>query len=69
MLERERLMRACIYDNILRKASIKDIPMPLPKQNEVLVRVRACGICGSDLDLFRWPKSPYRMVKELYYSI
>jgi len=62
-------MRACIYDNILRKVSIKDIPMPLPKKNEVLVKVRACGICGSDLVLFRWPKSPYRMVKELYRSI
>lgn len=26
-----------------------DLPMPRPGQNEVLVRVEACGICGSDV--------------------
>jgi L-iditol 2-dehydrogenase len=28
---------------------IKDLPVPAPGPNEVLVRVAACGICGSDV--------------------
>ena len=27
----------------------KDVPMPVLKDDEVLVKVRACGICGSDI--------------------
>ena len=27
----------------------KDVPDPIIKSNEVLVRVMACGICGSDV--------------------
>ena len=27
----------------------KDVPDPVIKSNEVLVRVMACGICGSDV--------------------
>ncbi len=29
--------------------AIEDFPVPAPKPDEVLVRVRACGICGSDV--------------------
>jgi L-iditol 2-dehydrogenase len=28
---------------------VADVPMPAPASDEVLVRVRACGICGSDV--------------------
>lgn len=28
---------------------LEDIPIPLPKPDEVLIRVLACGICGSDI--------------------
>jgi L-iditol 2-dehydrogenase len=31
------------------KLEIKDIPKPVPKADEVLVRVMAAGICGSDV--------------------
>src|SRR3569833_4132666 len=31
------------------KLSIADLPRPTPGDNEVLVRVAACGICGSDV--------------------
>src|SRR3569832_1042278 len=34
------------------KLAVADLPMPEPGQNEVLVRVRACGICGSDVHGF-----------------
>ncbi|MGQ9628876.1 MAG: zinc-dependent alcohol dehydrogenase [bacterium] len=31
---------------------LEDVPKPLPTNSYVLVRVRACGICGSDLRYF-----------------
>ena len=31
---------------------IRDVPVPVPGPGEVLVRIRACGICGSDLHGF-----------------
>jgi L-iditol 2-dehydrogenase len=32
-----------------RQLEIADIPVPAPARDEVLVRVAACGICGSDV--------------------
>ncbi len=31
--------------------SLVDIPVPTPKANEVLIKVMACGICGTDLHI------------------
>lgn len=31
---------------------ISDIPTPVPKDNEVLVKIHACGLCGHDLAIF-----------------
>jgi threonine dehydrogenase-like Zn-dependent dehydrogenase len=36
-----------------RQASIGDVLEPLPTNGEVLVRIRACGVCGSDLNAWR----------------
>src|SRR5271167_1783878 len=32
-----------------RHLEITDIPAPTPGPNEILIRVAACGICGSDI--------------------
>ena len=32
---------------------IEEVPRPVPGPNELLVRVEACGICGSDRHMFR----------------
>jgi 2-desacetyl-2-hydroxyethyl bacteriochlorophyllide A dehydrogenase len=39
------------------QAEIRDIPEPQPGPDEVLVRVRASGICGTDLHVYddEWP--------------
>lgn len=31
------------------KMDLEEVPIPKPKDDEVLVRVKACGICGSDV--------------------
>lgn len=35
-----------------RKAELVDIPAPTPEDGEVLIEVRACGICGTDLHIY-----------------
>ncbi len=37
--------------------SIIDVAKPKPKQDEVLVEVKACGICGTDLEIYKWVPS------------
>lgn len=36
-----------------RKVEVKEVATPRPGPGEVLVRVRACGLCGSDLHFYR----------------
>lgn len=31
---------------------IEDLPTPSPKKDEVLIEVKACGICGTDIHIF-----------------
>src|SRR3972149_94643 len=35
------------------KIEVREVPVPSPGPGEVLLRVRACGICGSDLHFYR----------------
>jgi len=37
---------------------LRDLPRPELRPGQVLVRVRSCGICGSDLDWFAGPFPP-----------
>ena len=34
--------------------ALVDAPLPAPREGEILIRVLACGICGTDLTLYRW---------------
>jgi threonine dehydrogenase-like Zn-dependent dehydrogenase len=36
-----------------RQVALEDFPEPAPGPGEVLVAMRASGICGSDLNLYR----------------
>lgn len=39
------------------KLGVKDMPDPVLERGEVLIRVRAAGICGSDMNAYRDPLS------------
>jgi len=45
------------------KVTLKDFPDPKPGPNEVVVKVKAATICGSDLHLFRRPKVSSDMIQ------
>lgn len=36
-----------------RKCEVRDVPVPQPGREEVLLRIEATGICGSDLHVYR----------------
>jgi 2-desacetyl-2-hydroxyethyl bacteriochlorophyllide A dehydrogenase len=50
---RRLAMKAAVYYGP-RDIRIEDVPRPEPAANELLVEVRACGICGSDLHTYRY---------------
>ncbi|GAB6282386.1 MAG: zinc-dependent alcohol dehydrogenase family protein [Ignavibacterium sp.] len=49
-------MRAMILENICDLAKEKsplklvDIPIPQPKENEILIKISSCGVCHTELD-------------------
>lgn len=45
-------MKAAIFRG-LRSIEVTDVPVPSPGPGEVLLKVRYCGICGSDVDAYR----------------
>ncbi|MCH7910516.1 MAG: alcohol dehydrogenase catalytic domain-containing protein [Candidatus Hydrogenedentes bacterium] len=44
-------MRAARLIEPGKPLEIHDVPVPVPAPDELLVEVRACGICGTDLHL------------------
>lgn len=44
-------MKAAVLEAIKRIA-VKDIPAPIPKDDEALIKVKTCGMCGTDLKLY-----------------
>jgi L-iditol 2-dehydrogenase len=44
----ERKMKAVVYYS-QRNMRVKDVPTPRIEEDEILVNMKACGVCGSDL--------------------
>jgi threonine dehydrogenase-like Zn-dependent dehydrogenase len=56
-------MRAAIMQNW--QLTVGDLPEPTPAAGQVLTRVLACGICGSDLHLIKHGEESRRLSDEL----
>lgn len=50
-------MKACVLHGI-GDFQFESVPTPKPKSGEVLLQIRACGICGSDVQRV-WEKGTY----------
>ena len=44
-------MKAAVFTGI-DHMEIRDVPKPRPGENEVLLKVEACAVCGSDIRIF-----------------
>lgn len=59
----KRTMKAAVLRELRRPLVIEDVPIPEPGYGEVLVRTKACGICGTDLHIIEGtgykPKLPH----------
>jgi propanol-preferring alcohol dehydrogenase len=44
-------MKAAVLEQFHRDLNVTGIPVPVPGQGEVLIRVRASGLCGTDLHI------------------
>jgi alcohol dehydrogenase, propanol-preferring len=55
-----RNMKAAVVREFGKPLVIEDVPIPQPGLGQVLVQVRACGVCGTDLHAARgeWPVKP-----------
>lgn len=42
-------MKAMLLDSANSTLHLADLPTPVPKENEVLLKVHACGVCRTDL--------------------
>jgi len=53
-------MKAAVVREFGKPLVIEDVPIPQPGVGQVLVQVRACGVCGTDLHAVRgeWPVKP-----------
>ena len=45
-------MKAAVYHGP-RDIRVEEVSIPQISDEEMLIRVRACGICGSDLHMYR----------------
>lgn len=50
-------MRAAVYTGA-RRFEIRELPVPEPGPGNVLVKVRYCGICGTDVHTFMYDVTP-----------
>jgi threonine 3-dehydrogenase len=46
-----------------RATEVRDVPVPVPGQAEVLIRVLATAVCGSDKHIYQWDPSMAGMVE------
>jgi len=44
-------MKAALFYKVGEPLSIEEVPIPNPGVGEILLKVKACGICGSDIHI------------------
>ena len=47
-------MQAVVKAHAAPGVEFREVPVPVPGPGEVLVRVQAASVCGTDLHIFNW---------------
>ena len=47
-------MRALVKANPAPGAELREVPVPVPGDGELLIRLEAISLCGTDLHIYRW---------------
>ncbi len=58
-------MKAVVKTKSEPGAELLDVPVPTPGPNEVLVKVLATSICGTDLHIFQWNDWAQKRIKKI----
>jgi propanol-preferring alcohol dehydrogenase len=45
------LMRAMVFEKAKEPLKLYEVPIPEPAENQVLVKIKACGVCRTDLHI------------------
>lgn len=55
-----RMMKAAVVNQFNQQLEIKEVPVPTVEYGEVLVKIKACGVCHTDLHAAHgdWPVKP-----------
>ena len=49
-----RTMRALVKETAAPGATLREVPVPVPGPSQVLIRVLAASVCGTDVHIERW---------------
>ena len=47
-------MKALVKESAAPGFKLKDVPEPRIREDEVLIRVRRAGVCGTDVHIYDW---------------
>lgn len=55
-------MHAAVMQDFGQPLALRQLPLPVPEDDEVLVQVRASGVCHSDLHILDGDTAPFRAI-------
>lgn len=51
-----RFVKALVKETAAPGFALRDVPVPKIRDNEVLIRVRRAGVCGTDVHIYEWDR-------------
>jgi 2-desacetyl-2-hydroxyethyl bacteriochlorophyllide A dehydrogenase len=57
------MMKALIKRDAQSSYELVDLPIPKPKEDEILIKVEKVSICGSDIPLYKWDETGKKIAK------
>jgi alcohol dehydrogenase, propanol-preferring len=62
-------MRAMVLSKIKKPLELRDIPIPQPGPEQVLIKIAACGVCRTDLHIVEGELPPFKLPRVLGHQI